>query len=159
MRQTDGFAPSTVITAVSCMNSKVSQLRQKLGSYVIQYIIKKLHKKSASKQASVFTMEQTKNFVMNAPKTIYYNVKKIIALTAIQGELRVSEIVNLEYEDITLLNNGSMIIRVKSSNTDQAGRGHTFVITPNSNSCLCLVARMKSYMNLLDPKTARLFSY
>ena len=29
-RQTDGFAPSTVITAASCVNLKVSRLRQKL---------------------------------------------------------------------------------------------------------------------------------
>ena len=71
--------------------------------------------------------------------------------------LRVSKIANLEYEDITLLNNGSMSIYIKSSKTDQAGRGHTFVIAPNCNSRQCLVARVKSYMNLLDPKAGRLF--
>ena len=84
-------------------------------------------------------------------------IEKIVALTAIQGALRVSRIVNLEYKGITLLNNGNMSIHIMSSKTDQAGRGYTFVVTPNCNSLLCLVAQIKSYVDLLDPKTGRLF--
>ena len=152
-----GFAPSTVITAASCVNSKVDLDKNFMDHMLVKDIIKKLHKESAPKQASVFTMEQIENFVLNTPETMDYKILKNIALTVIQEALQVSEIVNLGYEDITLLNNGSMSIRIKSSKTNQAGRGHTFVVAPNYNSRLCLVNRMKSYVDLLDPKTGRLF--
>ena len=50
-------------------------------------------------------------------------MRKIIAPVAIQGALRISEVVMLEYEDVTLLNNGSMSMHIKSSKTDQAAQG------------------------------------
>ena len=99
--QTDGFVPSTVITAISCVNSKVDFDKNFMNHVLVKDIIKKLHKESAPKQASVFTTEQIESLVLNASETMDYKIKKINALTAIQRALRVSEIVNLEYEDIT----------------------------------------------------------
>ena len=61
-------------------------------------------------------------------------IKKIAALVAIQGALRISEVVNIGYDDVTFLNNGSMSIRIKCSKTDQAGKGYSFIITPNVNA-------------------------
>ena len=49
-------------------------------------------------------------------------IKKIAALVAIQGALRISEVVNIGYDDVTFLNNRSMSIRIKCSKTDQAGK-------------------------------------
>ena len=68
---------------------------------LVKDTVKKLHRESAPKQASIFTTEQIENFVRNASETMDYKIKKIIALTTIQGALRVSNIVNLEYKDIT----------------------------------------------------------
>ena len=60
---------SFVITVTSCVNSKVKvDFDKNFMDQVSQDIIKKLHKKSAPKQASVFTMEQIENFVLNAPE-------------------------------------------------------------------------------------------
>ena len=159
MKQTDGFAPSTVISAASCVNSKIKVDFNKnfMDHMLVKDIIRKLHKESAPTQASVFTAEQIEQFILNAPETMAYKILKIITMTAIQGALRVSEIVNLEYDDIIFLNNGSMSVRIKTSKTDTVGKGHTFIVTPNCNSRLCLVMRMKSYMDLLVPKTGRLF--
>ena len=56
---------------------------------------------------------------------------------AIQGALRISEVVNIGYDDVTFLNNGSMSIRIKCSKTDQAGKGHSFITTSNVNAQLC----------------------
>ena len=88
-------------------------------------------------------------FVLNAPETLDIRIKKIAALVAIQGTLRISEVVNIGYDDVTFLNNGSMSIRIKCSKTDQAGKGHSFIITPNVNAQLCAVLRMRTYMELI----------
>ena len=47
---------------------------------LVKDIIEKQHKESAPKQASVFIMEQTENFVLNAPETMDYEIKKILHL-------------------------------------------------------------------------------
>lgn len=64
------------------------------------------------------------------------------------GALRISEITNLEEDDISFSHNGTAIVRVKSSKTDQAGRGHSFIMTPNPNPKLCAVTRLRNFMNL-----------
>ena len=117
----------------------------------------RLQKESAPKQASVFTMEQIEMFVLNAPETLDIRIKKIAALVAIQGALRISEVVNIGYDDVTFLNNGSMNIRIKCSKTDQAGKRHSFIITPNVNAQSCAVLRMRTYMELIETKNGRLF--
>ena len=61
MRQTDKFAPSTVIIAASCVNSKVDFDKNFMDHMFGKDIIKKLRKESAPKQALVFTTEQTEN--------------------------------------------------------------------------------------------------
>ena len=62
---------------------------------LVKDIIKRLQKESAPKQGSVFTMEQIEMFVLNAPETLDNRIKKIAALVAIQGALRISEVVNI----------------------------------------------------------------
>ena len=52
---------------------------------------------------------------------------------------------------------GSMSIRIKCSKTDQAGKGHSFIITPNVNAQLCAVLRMRTYMELIETKTDNCF--
>ena len=102
-------------------------------------------------------MKQIEMFVLNAPETLIIRIKKIAALVAIQGALRISEVVNIGYDDVTFLNNGSMSIRIKCSKTDQAGKGHSFIVTPNVNVQLCAVLRMRTYMELIETKNGRLF--
>ena len=159
MKQSKEFAPTTIISAGSCVNSKMKLNFDVnfMDHVLVKDIIKRLQKESAPKQASVFTMEQIEMFVLNAPETLDIRIKKIAALVAIQGALRISEVVNIGYDDVTFLNNGSMSIRIKCSKTDQAGKGHSFIITPNVNAQLCAVLRMRTYMELIETKNGRLF--
>ena len=125
MKQSKEFAPTTIISAGSCVNSKMKLNFDVnfMDHVLVKDIIKRLQKESAPKQASVFTMEQMEMFVLNAPETLDIRIKKIAALVAIQRALRISEVVNIGYDDVTFLNNGSMSIRIKCSKTDQAGKG------------------------------------
>ena len=159
MKQNDEFAPTTIITAGSCVNSRMKLEYNKnfMDHMLVKDIIKKMQKESAPKQAAIFSAEQIDYFVLNAPETLDNKIKKIIALIAIQGALRISELTNLDYNDITLLDNGSMSIRIKSSKTDQAARGHNFIVTPNCKPELCCVTRIKEYLELFDEKEGRLF--
>ena len=45
--------------------------------------------------------QQIEMFVLNAPETLDIRIKKIAALVAIQGALRISEVVNIGYDDVT----------------------------------------------------------
>ena len=159
MKQSKEFAPTTIISAGSCVNSKMKLNFDVnfMDHVLVKDIIKGLQKESAPKQASVFTMEQIEMFVLNAPETLDIRIKKIAALVAIQGALRISEVVNIGYDDVTFLNNASMSIRIKCSKTDQAGKGYSFIITPNVNAQLYAVLRMRTYMELIETKNGRLF--
>ena len=159
MKQNGDFAPTTIITAGSCVNSRIKLQYNKnfMDHMLVKDIIKKMQKESAPKQAAIFSSEQIDYFVLHAPETLDNKVKKIIALIAIQGALRISELNNLDFNDLTLLNNGSLSIRIKSSKTDQAARGHSFIVTPNCKPELCCVTRIKEYLELFKDKEGRLF--
>ena len=92
MKQSKEFAPTTIISAGSCVNSKMKLNFDVnfMDHVLVKDIIKRLQKESAPKQASVFTMEQMEMFVLNAPETLDIRIKKIAALVAIQGALRIS---------------------------------------------------------------------
>ena len=154
MKQSKEFAPTPIISAGSCVNLKMKLNFDVnfMDHVLVKDIIKRLQKELAPKQASVFTMEQIKMFVLNAPETLDIQIKKIAALVAIQGALRILEVVNIGYDDVTFLNNGSMSIWIKCSKTDQAGKGHSFIIMPNVNAQLCAILRMRTYMELIETK-------
>ena len=153
------FSGSTIISAGSCVNSRIKLLHQKnfMDHMLVKDVIKKLHRNHVPKQACVFTKEQIDRFVLNAPEHMHFLVKKLVALIGIQGALRISEITNLEFNDITFMPNGSVNVRIKSSKTDTAGRGHSFIITPNCDKKLCLVIRLRNYINDFNIKSGKLF--
>ena len=159
MKQSKEFAPTTIISASSCVNSKMKLNFDVnfMDHVLVKDIIKRLQKELAPKQASVFTMEQIEMFVLNAPETLDIQIKKIASLVAIQGALQISEVVYMGYDDVTFLNNGSMSIQIKCSKTDQAGKGHSFIIMPNVNAQLCAILWMRTYMELIETKNGRLF--
>ena len=131
MRQTDGFAHSTVtcITVASCLNPKIKVDLDK-NFTDIKDIIKETTQGIRTKTSISLHYGIKRKFCSECTRNNGLQNCKIVALTTIQGALRISNIVNLEYEDISLLNSGSMSIRIKSSKTDQAGREQTFVVTP-----------------------------
>lgn len=159
MKQSNEYAPTTIISAASCVNSKMKIIYQInfMEHMLVKDMIKKLQKISSPKQSAVFSMEQIESFVLNAPETLDYKIKKLIAMVAIQGALRISELCNLQVSDLTFPNDGSLSIRINYSKTDQSGKGHSFIITPNCNVRLCLVKRMKDYLELFETRTGRLF--
>lgn len=159
MNDSKQFAPTTIVTAGSCVNSrmKLSNNINFMNHILVKDLIKKICRNHAPKQAAAFSSEQIEQFVLNASDSLDIEVKKLIAQIGIQGALRVSELVNLEYNDVTFLENGAVDIFIKKSKTDPASKGHHFIITPNCNPKLCCVTRLQKYMDLMDTKMGRLF--
>ena len=158
MKQSKEFAPATIISAGSCVNSKMKLNFDVnfMDHVLVKDIMKRLQKESAPKQASVFTMEQIEMFVLNAPETLDIRIKKIAALVAIQGALRISEVVNIGYDDVTFLNNGSVSIRIKCSKTDQA----SFTVSLLRQTLMrnyVPSCGWRTYMELIETKNGRLF--
>lgn len=106
------FAASTIISAGSCVNSRIKLLHNKnfMENMLVKDLIKKLHRHHVPKQASVFSMDQIHKFVLNAPETLNFSVKKLIAMIGIQGALRISEICDLHINDVTFMQNGCVTI-------------------------------------------------
>ena len=96
-------------------------------------------------------------FVLNAPDTWDYGLKKVIAQVGIQGALRVSEMCPLTFEHVTMLPNGTVSVTIKSSKTDLAGRGHSFIITANANPRIGCVTRLRQYWSLFPNRSGRFF--
>ena len=72
MKQSKEFAPTTIISAGSCVNSKMKLNFDVnfMDHVLVKDIIKRLQKESAPKQASVFTMEQIEMFVFKCTRNI-----------------------------------------------------------------------------------------
>ena len=77
MKQENEYAPTTIITAASCVNSrlKINHDKNFMDHILVKDLIRKLHKNSAPKQAAVFSYDQIENFVLNAPESLGYKVK------------------------------------------------------------------------------------
>ena len=72
IKERDQFAPTTVITAGSCVNSRIKLEYNKnfMDHVLVNDIIKKLQKASCPKQAAIFSKENTDNFIINSPETL-----------------------------------------------------------------------------------------
>ena len=91
MKERNQFAPTAVITAGSCVNSRIKLEYNKnfMDHMLVKDIIKKLQKVSCPKQAAILSKEYIDNLVINFPETLNSKTRKIIALVAIQGALRI----------------------------------------------------------------------
>ena len=71
MKERDQFAPTTIITAGSCVNSRIKLEYNKnfMVHMLVKDIIKKLQKAFCPKQAAIFSKENIDNFVINSPET------------------------------------------------------------------------------------------
>ena len=84
MKVRDQIASTTVITAGSCVNSRIKLEYNKnfMDHMLVKDIIKKLQKVSCPKQATIFSKKNIDNFVINYPETLDNKIRKIIALVA-----------------------------------------------------------------------------
>lgn len=131
-----------------CYHCRIVNGRLKLKTHqnfmshtLVKDLIKKIY---APKQSSVFKREEIDCFLISAPESSEYKAIKLVALIGINGAIRLSQRTNLNQGDVTFLSNGTTCLQVKTSKTDPAGRGHSFIITPNPNKKLCAVIQLKN---------------
>ena len=162
LKDSENYMATTVTTAASCVSArlKIKTHQNFMSHLLVKDLIKKINKGHVPKQSAVFTRGNIDCFIANAPESHEFQVVKLVALIGIHCGLRISELCDLQEDDITFLPNGTASVLVKMSKTDPAGRGQTFIITPNPNPKLCCVTRLRNYLKMEKTaivETRRLF--
>ena len=104
-------------------------------------LLKSLQKHHAPTKASVFTMAEIHTFFYSCqaePDVI------LACNLLIHGGMRRSELAALEWPDITCTES-ELIVKITKSKTDQAGRGHVFIVADHSNERLSAVKAFHRY--------------
>ncbi|TCL35928.1 site-specific recombinase XerD [Anaerospora hongkongensis] len=81
---------------------------------------------------------------------------KALLLTGFMGAFRRSELVRIDFEDLTFAREG-VIILVHQSKGDQEGQGEYVAIPYNSDSDVCAVIALKEWIAAAQIKTGALF--
>ena len=85
---------------------------------------------------------------LSRPKFSWMRNGALVAL-GLRTAQRPNELVSLRKRDIEFRDDGSMVVTIRSSKTDQASRGHDIYIDPTGDTVMCPVAIMKEYVNYM----------
>lgn len=117
--------------------------------------MKNLDKTYAPKKSATLDKEAIQRFLLeydkNEPDSLIIKVSMILG---IYGALRVSEIINIHFEDIRH-ENGNYVVHIKTSKTDQAGIGFEFIITPKPMTSICPCDYLTTYISLFQKPEGR----
>lgn len=152
------FSSSTIWQAASCVNKKLKldHNMDLIKHPVVKEYLKKLSKTYVPKKAAVFTQDELNKFLLEAPSNIEFLLVKSVFVVGIHGALRVSEICNLTFDDITKQDD-TFSVRIKYSKTDPAGLGHSFLISKTDGSPTCPYTIFEEYLAKFPLKTGRLW--
>jgi integrase len=140
VRLKENWSASTMWTVASCVNKRILHYFgvNLIKDDFVKTILKAWRKREAPKKAMHFTREQFFSFLERAPDTPASLQKKAMAIIAVFGGLRVSELTYLTDNSITEATRDLFRIYIDRSKTDQAGEGHSFVVArapPGSSVC------------------------
>ena len=118
--------------------------------------LKRAGEDETKKKAKVFTREEIETFLGFNSERICVR-EKLAFLFGVFGALRAEELSALKFEDVTMVDDETLKITIKSSKTDKAGRGFEFfaVSMPAAN-VVAMYAEYKSCVNDPSPDS-RLF--
>ena len=118
--------------------------------------LKRAGEDETKKKAKVFTREEIETFLDLNSERICVR-EKLAFLFGVFGALRAEELSALKFEDVTMVDDETLKITIKSSKTDKAGRGFEFfaVSMPAAN-VVAMYAEYKSCVNDPSPDS-RLF--
>jgi len=102
---------------------------------------------NASTSKTALSLDDLKALCATPPRNATETRDRLMILLGYWGAFRRSELVALNYEDVTLTSKGLMV-RVVKGKTDQKGRGMTKPITANRSKRICPVEAWKAWIAL-----------
>lgn len=102
---------------------------------------------NATTSKAALSLDDLKAVCAASPRTATETRDRLMILLGYWGAFRRSELVALNYEDVTLDKKG-MLVRVVRGKTDQSGKGMTKPITANRNKKICPVEAWKAWIAL-----------
>jgi integrase len=143
------YSASTLWQAYSCI-SKYLLVNHNINiknNELIKTFLKKKQKTHLPKKSLVLSREEVDRFlnldsntnVVDHNKCKPIILFKCVLVLGIYGLLRVSELVNLNFEDL-VISKDSVDVKINQSKTDQAKKGFVFrILTPHVKYILCYV--------------------
>lgn len=150
MEKSKDYAASSLWTYFSMLNNyfKLTKNVKLNDSPLIIDFLKRKEKGHVVKKSAVFDSDNIKTFLEKADSS--WLMEKAAVVTAVSGLMRISELISLMCNDITIDGDNCRVF-IKQSKTDQAGKGFYFLITmPHAQY-------MKNYLQCFPSCTGRLF--
>ena len=110
---------------------------------------------SAQRQVSPISPKQLKRMIRTLPKTLAGKRDKALLVIGFAGAFRRSELVGLDVDDITVIEDG-LVVTIRRSKTDQEGEGRQIGI-PRGHGCYCPVTAYQAWVKASDIADGPLF--
>ena len=140
------YAPSSLWCHQSAIKKKFELEGQDLAVFKKSTsLLKALSKQHAPKQADIFTLQQVHQFyrsVLDQPEVV------LACSLLLHGGMRRTELTKLTWNDIEEAGN-TLVVTIRESKTDQAGKGHKFVVSAHTDAELCAVKSYRRYCAIL----------
>lgn len=155
-----GKAPSTIsrrLTAISQAH-KFARLQSPTTSPEVIEVNKGIRRKKgvAQRQAKPLVLSQLKK-VLDAIRCSFLGRRdKAILLVGWAGALRRSEVVSLDCDDVSFVEEG-MVVRISRSKTDQEGEGYKIGVPFGRDEKYCPVKRLQHWIDLAKIENGPLF--
>ena len=104
-------------------------------------------------KSSTFSLQNIQEFLLITSDSDDSLVIKVSLTFGICGAVRVSEIIAINFEGVKI-NDDGIQIHIRQSKTDQAGVGHSFLISPSAKKTDCFFEIIKAYFTKF-PKSMR----
>lgn len=144
------YAPSTLWVIFSILNKyfKVYHNTRLNDCVLLIDWLKSNEKKHKPKKSAVLTQDDIENFLVRGEDSLL--MEKVASVIAIHGLLRISELVDLTFEDVKK-EGESYRIFLRKSKTDQRGQGFYFLVTGEH------VSYVEQYISQFEAKEGRFF--
>lgn len=140
------YAPSSLWCYQSALKKKFELEGKDLAVFKKSTsLLKALTKQHVAKQADVFTLEQVHQFfrsVLDQPDVV------LACSLLLHGGMRRMELTALTWSDIVVVGS-TLVVTIRQSKTDQAGKGHKFVVSAHEDIELCAVKAYNRYAALI----------
>ena len=153
------YSPSTLWQCYSCLNKYYSTYKS-WHSFndipALKNFLKAIEKDSTRKQSLILSKEELFTFFNTAPNDGKNLVRKAIAVVGYFGGLRCSELLNLDFNDVTI-DSENITIFIRFSKTDPNGQKKFYFTIPKTVSDGCPYKIVQDYITAVCKRSGRFF--
>ena len=155
-----GLKVATIVRALATLSKahKISGVQSPTGHPLVVENLRGIKRRYGTdqKKAKPLTVEQLKKISLRMRPTFIGRRDKALLQIGWAAALRRSEIVSLDFDDIEIVDEG-IKIKIRSSKTDQEGKGYMVGIPWGRDPRFCPAAALETWINLACIKNGPLF--